>query len=94
MHKELETKHGIKCELSSDSKKYPIKKVVRYLLFRCACELLINVVKHARASKVKVNVQKKNDNITVSVQDNGSGFNYNPGLHKMEHIRIRFAKYL
>jgi two-component system sensor histidine kinase DegS len=42
------------------------------------------VVKHARASKVKVNVQKKNDNITVSVQDNGSGFNYNPKLLKMK----------
>jgi PAS domain S-box-containing protein len=85
MHKELKTKHGIKCELLGDAKKYPVNNVMRYLLFRCACELLVNVVKHARASKVKVNVQNKNDNITVSVQDNGSGFNYNPKLHKMEH---------
>ncbi|MCK5102174.1 MAG: sensor histidine kinase, partial [Cyclobacteriaceae bacterium] len=65
-------------------KKYPINNEVRYLLFRCACELLANVVKHARASQVGVIIQMKNDNIFISVNDNGSGFNYNPELHKMK----------
>ena len=42
------------------------------------------MVKHARASKVTVYLQKKNDNISISVHDNGVGFNYNPELLKMK----------
>jgi len=84
MHKEIEGKHEIKYELSSSAKKYQINKDLRYLLFRCACELLINVVKHARASKVTVNIKKQNDNLSVAVQDNGSGFNFNPKFVKVE----------
>jgi signal transduction histidine kinase len=37
--------------------------------------LLINVVKHAKAQKVKVSVLRVNENIQVRVEDDGIGFN-------------------
>jgi len=37
--------------------------------------LLVNVVKHAHASKVKVSILKVDSNIHIIVEDNGVGFN-------------------
>ena len=47
---------------------------VRTLLFQAVRELLINVIKHAKAKNVEVAVQKKNDNIQISISDDGIGF--------------------
>ena len=44
-------------------------------MFRNVRELLINVVKHAKASKVKVSISRVDDDIQVCVEDNGVGFN-------------------
>ena len=43
-------------------------------MFRNVRELLINVIKHAQAKKVKVSTYKVNNHIEVSVEDNGIGF--------------------
>ena len=48
---------------------------IRVLLFRNVRELLINVIKHAEANKVKVSISRDNDYIKVRVEDNGVGFN-------------------
>jgi len=37
-------------------------------------ELLINVVKHAQANKVRVSIRKHKDNICISIEDDGVGF--------------------
>jgi len=37
-------------------------------------ELLINAIKHARAKKIKVSIQKVGRRIRVSVEDDGVGF--------------------
>jgi signal transduction histidine kinase len=37
-------------------------------------ELLVNVVKHAQARKVKVSVHRANGDVRVSVEDDGVGF--------------------
>ena len=37
-------------------------------------ELLVNVVKHAKAQSVKVSVRKVDELINISVEDNGKGF--------------------
>ncbi|UCG58726.1 MAG: ATP-binding protein, partial [Phycisphaerales bacterium] len=44
------------------------------LLFRNVRELLINVVKHARANKIEVRVGSVDGQIQVSVEDDGVGF--------------------
>ena len=40
-----------------------------------ARELMINVVKHSEASKVNIIINRKDEIITVAVEDNGKGFN-------------------
>ena len=78
--KEMVTKYKIKCDITSDKKVYPINKEIRYLLFRCVRELLINVIKHAGASQVKINVVNQNGVLVISLYDNGCGFSYNPEI--------------
>ena len=47
---------------------------IRALLFRNVRELLINVVKHARANKVSVHLMDDGSNVNIIVQDDGIGF--------------------
>lgn len=44
------------------------------LLFRSVRELLMNVVKHARASRVRITVSRKDGKILIVVEDDGIGF--------------------
>jgi len=70
----IQKKHGIKSEFEDDGRPKPLDDDIRVLLFRDVRELLINVVKHARAAKVKVSVRRVDDRISVRVEDNGVGF--------------------
>ena len=47
---------------------------VRAILFRNVRELLVNVVKHARANNVSVRLEDKNSSIKIIVEDDGIGF--------------------
>jgi signal transduction histidine kinase len=48
---------------------------MRVFLFTAVRELLVNVVKHAHASRVKVTVRKARDVMSIHVADDGTGFN-------------------
>jgi PAS domain S-box-containing protein len=71
---QIQKKHGIAVEFEDDGKPKPLDDDVRVLLFRDVRELLINVVKHANAHKVKVSVRKLDNRICVTVEDDGVGF--------------------
>ena len=43
------------------------------ILYRMARELLINAVKHSGASNVNIIINRKPENITVAIEDNGAG---------------------
>ena len=47
---------------------------VRFILFQALRELLINIIKHARATKVKINMSVVEGNLKIVVEDNGIGF--------------------
>jgi PAS domain S-box-containing protein len=66
--------HGLSTEFTDDEHPKPLDDDVRVLLFQAVRELLVNVVKHAKASSVKVSTQKVNDQIRVNVEDDGVGF--------------------
>jgi signal transduction histidine kinase len=48
---------------------------LRSLLFRSVRELLINVIKHADASAVRISVRDVDRGVRITVADDGSGFN-------------------
>jgi signal transduction histidine kinase len=58
---------------NSDAPK-PLADAVKVLLYRSIREMLINIVKHARANLVKIDLSRANDDIEITVEDNGKGF--------------------
>ncbi len=71
---QVQKKHGIAAEFKADKQPKPLEDDIRVLLFRSVRELLINVVKHAQAKKVKVSIRKVGSEMRVSVEDDGWGF--------------------
>ena len=65
---------GLDVEFINDEKPKPLNADIRVLLFQAVRELLVNVVKHAKAKKAKVYTLAVDDNIQVTVEDNGVGF--------------------
>jgi PAS domain S-box-containing protein len=67
-------KHGIETEFVDDGQQKPLDEDIRALLFRNVRELLVNIVKHAKAHKVKVSIGRVNEHIHIDVEDDGKGF--------------------
>jgi signal transduction histidine kinase len=74
LNEQVRDKHGIGTEFEDDGQSKPLDDDVRVLLFRNVRELLINCIKYANASKVKVRVRRIDGAIEVIVEDNGTGF--------------------
>lgn len=60
------TNHGGKPQLSSD---------VRSVVFRIAQEAITNVVRHAKAKRMDIQLDYTDEGIYLRVEDNGQGFN-------------------
>ncbi|MFY9944054.1 MAG: transporter substrate-binding domain-containing protein [Desulfobacterales bacterium] len=70
-------KHGIVAALmdhTDSAEALPLTDDEAALIFRHARELLTNVIKHAKANRVKVEVAVADNEIHIAVQDNGVGF--------------------
>jgi signal transduction histidine kinase len=70
----IEKEHEITCEFEKNGFTEPGTKDSAVILFRAVEELLHNVIKHSRASNAKISVNENDENIWVTVEDNGSGF--------------------
>jgi len=66
--------HKLAAEFEDDGRSKPLDDDIRVLLFQAVRELLVNVAKHAKANKVKVSTRRVGDQIRVSVEDDGVGF--------------------
>jgi len=75
LHTNIQAKHEIATTFEDDGQIKPLDDDMRGFLFKAVRELLINVVKHAKASSVKVSVVRDEDKIKICVEDNGVGFN-------------------
>ncbi len=47
-------------------------------IYRAVDELLNNIMKHARATRVAIQLTEHDDSLNILVEDNGRGFEYNP----------------
>lgn len=45
----------------------------------------MNVVKHARASRVEVKFKENEEQLHIRVRDNGKGFNFHPDLVRLRN---------
>ena len=73
--RETRQRHGLSTEFTDDRQSKPLDNNIRVLLFQAVRELLVNVVKHAQARNVTVSTRRLGDEICVSVEDDGVGFN-------------------
>ncbi len=66
---------SVECQLDipTDLQSVPLSAEVRHNLFLAVKEALNNVLKHARASRVRLGVALKAGELTVQIEDNGSG---------------------
>jgi len=71
---QIHLQHGLQVVLKDDLKSGKIDKDVQIFLYRSIRELLINIVKHARAKEAHIKLQKSGENIRISVRDSGVGF--------------------
>jgi PAS domain S-box-containing protein len=70
----------------------PLPADVQITFYRIAQEALNNIVKHARASCVKVDLNRNSETVTLQVEDNGRGFDpqhAQPGRLGIEIMRER-----
>jgi PAS domain S-box-containing protein len=66
--------NGIPINFSGDGGSKPLSEDTAVLCFRAVQELLVNVVKHARAQKIEVSTGRDRGRIRVTVADDGIGF--------------------
>jgi PAS domain S-box-containing protein len=67
-------RNGIRCDLTTSDAEIALPQAHASAVFRIIQESLTNVTKHARASRVEVEIAQDNGLVTVEVRDNGAGF--------------------
>ena len=66
--------HGLLTYFESDRQPKPLAEDLKVLLFQAVQELLVNIVKHARAKSLKISMWRQNGQLYIGVEDDGVGF--------------------
>jgi signal transduction histidine kinase len=83
---EIKDKHKIGVEFRAETQTNDLDHSMITFLFKSVKELLINVVKHAHANKVKISIARKYNNIILCIEDDGGGFDYDS--HILKHGKL------
>jgi PAS domain S-box-containing protein len=71
---EIQGKYDIKTTFTDDGQSKPLGRDFRSFLFESFRELLVNIIKHAKAANVSVDVSSEDGIIVIVVEDDGVGF--------------------
>ena len=71
----IQKEYDILIDLESEKVPKSMGAALGVLLFRTVQELLMNVVKHAKARHIRILLKRDDNNVYISVQDDGCGFN-------------------
>lgn len=82
---QIEKKHGIVSTINNTADSLVIDNNIKILIYRIISELLSNIIKHANANLIKVEMYKDQIYLYISVSDNGKGFNYNEQTKMTDH---------
>jgi len=61
-------------------------------IYRIFQESLNNILKHAEASALKVTMKKKNGSVTLSISDNGKGFDFSEKYNDFNSLGLKTLK--
>ncbi|GAJ13547.1 unnamed protein product, partial [marine sediment metagenome] len=64
----------IECSFESRDQYKPLADHVKILLYRSIRELLMNVAKHSKAKLVRIASSRVNNDVLITVEDDGTGF--------------------
>ena len=76
---------GLKSEFHSEPLENRLDPMIEAACFRVAQEALTNVVRHAQAKAVTVNLRARSGNLHVSVRDDGVGFDVGASRERAAH---------
>ncbi len=74
LREEVEGKYGLRGILTTDQSLKGLDSQVSIALFRIIRELLMNVIRHAGAETVEVDIRQIDRNVVIRVKDDGIGF--------------------
>jgi PAS domain S-box-containing protein len=78
----FQDEHGILISLEDDGSPKPLSTDGSLVLFQAVRELMLNVVKHAHARRIRVSLSRRNNSIAITVQDDGVGFDVSGNAFK------------
>jgi len=64
----------IEVEFKSNMDKYRLENEKEVVIYRAACELINNSIRHSGASRIEIDLNKHEKFITLQFNDNGRGF--------------------
>jgi signal transduction histidine kinase len=70
---EFEKQTGIRCKANIEPELPRLSEDLDILIFRIVQEAMTNVVRHARATKVTVQLKCERENLVLKIKDNGRG---------------------
>jgi PAS domain S-box-containing protein len=79
--------HGLKIQVNRDKQPKPLKTEGNIILFQAVRELLLNIVKHSKATSAKIYIQRACNDFRIIVEDNGIGFEFNLIDHNQHKIK-------
>ena len=82
---QIENRYGIATTIKGANEPLEIDTDIRILLYRIISELIANVIKHANADLIKIEINKDQKYLYISVVDNGQGFKYAAETKSNEH---------
>ena len=77
LSEQIEQKYGVRCKFNAADRPLELDDALSVTLFQAVRELLVNVVRHAKAHQVEVSIRKAGNKVQVAVKDNGTGFEPN-----------------
>jgi PAS domain S-box-containing protein len=85
--RKIQEEHRIPTRFHDDGQPKPLDENFRVVLFQAVRELLVNVVKHARASHAQVLLRRDSDALRIIVEDDGVGFEMAQASARRESAR-------
>ena len=73
MAEKISSANTLQIEVIDYGMEKPLENSLEIALFRFIQELTTNIIKHARATMVTINISQDNEDITILIEDNGIG---------------------